>query len=168
MNTSLRINNHFRELLQGSRHTVLDRSMGNVSQGDFFLLKDATDIYEDQNCYRLEVAVPGVNRRDLVVQVDGTLLSVSIQKTERTRGGAAGMINTNARRSFALPDDADINSINAKCRDGLLKITIGKIKPGKTLHYIKVDGNESGETMRSKLTSWWAVFKRDISRLVRE
>lgn len=85
------------------------------------------DIYETENGLRFELAVVGLNKEDVDIQIDGDTLRIShskaVEKNERTyiqRGIA--------RRSFDLAwkisSKLDLNKLEAKLDKGLLIIDI--------------------------------------------
>src|SRR5688572_25369903 len=105
MNSSLKINNAVNGYVRASGNTLFNRRIENIFQSDFFSIADAS-IQEVQNGYRLDLAVPGVNRKDVLVQVEENVLSVAIQKTNRSGWNLTTSTNASVRCSFALPHDA--------------------------------------------------------------
>ena len=139
-------------MLDGNHTLEKHHKDSNVLFSDFFS-SSRRDIREDQEAYRLEMAVPGMTRHDISIRLEGTLMQIQATKQE---SGSSALMQFRGRqfhRSFTLPGDADINSIKAKCRNGLLTIKIGKIKTPRNYRVIKVGGDESEA---NRVSSWWS------------
>jgi HSP20 family protein len=89
------------------------------------------DICESNGDYLFKADVPGLSSDDLTVSLRGDMLTIEgerkqdneeskpqFHRLERTYGSFI--------RSFSLPEDADAQSIQAHCENGLLTITIAK------------------------------------------
>jgi HSP20 family protein len=93
------------------------------------------DVLETADEYRIMVALPGVDPKDVDLRLDGTLLTVSGQrrsddvKEEQTynREMAYGPFH----RAFTLPASAGTAEIRADSRHGLLHITVPKSPSAK-------------------------------------
>lgn len=82
--------------------------------------------------------LPGVDPKKIDVTIERGLLTVS---GERVVDSSARQAAANAyarerftgkfRRVFSLPEDADPTKVDAKCRDGILKVTIAKRESSK-------------------------------------
>jgi HSP20 family molecular chaperone IbpA len=106
----------------------------------------------------LEVAVPGMTREDITLQVEGSMMTVAAQKQQRSDSWSiAEFNNSRIHRSFVLPKDADINTIKAKCRDGLLTIQVGK--HSGSYRVIKIQGEEINKSLHGDVASWWHGIK---------
>ncbi|MCS7063809.1 MAG: Hsp20/alpha crystallin family protein [Methylacidiphilales bacterium] len=102
----------------------------------------AVDVYEDDKEYHIKVEIPGVKADDFKVTVEqGRLHIAGERKYEKTdKNTSAHRIERfygSFSRSFALPDDADANSIQAKYQDGVLNLHIPKL-PAAQPRTIKV------------------------------
>ena len=97
----------------------------------------ATNIHENADSYELELNVPGRNKEDFKIAIDKNLLTVSFEqeKKENTEGSKTlrrEFSFESFKRTFTLSDSIDINNINAKYENGLLKISLAKkeeVKP---------------------------------------
>lgn len=87
------------------------------------------DIRETDHEYVLEVVLPGVRKEDVKVDVTGDVLTVS---GARAPGEARGRwlrreSNYGAfLRSFALPEGLHTEDVKARCRDGVLTLSLRK------------------------------------------
>lgn len=114
----------FNALLNGN-HTDITEARWNP----------AMDISENEKEITVSLDTPGLERKDLKVEInDGTLIISGERKYEQQdksdkyvyleRGYGSFL------RSFQLPDYVDQNHIHADCKNGLLKVHLTKI-PGK-------------------------------------
>jgi len=80
-------------------------------------------LVENETAYKLIAAVPGVaaDGINLSVTDDGLLKVDAKSKT----GGRETML----QRTVRLAEDADLDSVNAVCADGILEVTVGKLQP---------------------------------------
>ncbi|HET8864291.1 MAG TPA: Hsp20/alpha crystallin family protein [Gracilimonas sp.] len=91
----------------------------------------SVDISETENEFEVSVALPGMKKEDINVDLENGRLSISGErKFENEENGknfhrvesSFGSFN----RSFQLPDTIDEDSIEAKYNNGVLNITIAK------------------------------------------
>jgi HSP20 family protein len=164
MNQLMKANRPFRNILTESRDAFFGRSIEDIMENNFFNSFDS-NIHEGRDSYTLEIAVPGMERKDITIHLDDTIMWVSAQKDQKdTSWDSMEFNNKRLQRSFTLPDDADINNIKAKCRNGLLTIHIGKVRVKGTPRVIKVNGESPDQSAR-KLTSWWKRLKDTTHQL---
>jgi HSP20 family protein len=89
------------------------------------------DICESNGDYLFKADVPGLSSDDLTVSLRSDILTIEgerKQDIEESQPQFHRLERTYGRfiRSFSLPDDADAQSIQAHCENGLLTITIAK------------------------------------------
>ncbi len=95
-------------------------------------LNPPTNIYETDNSYVLEVAVPGMNKEDITVKVTEDQLHISgSHKQESSKDSndyrAQEFYYQSFDRTFTLPKDRiNIDSINANMENGVLKVVMDK------------------------------------------
>lgn len=95
------------------------------------------DVTEDEKAYRVKAEIPGVNKEDIEVAVEGNRVSISAESkkevekkdekeiiVERTFG--------KAYRSFSLPADIDNDHTEARYEKGVLLLTLPKKENGGT------------------------------------
>jgi len=88
------------------------------------------DIEASEHEYRLTAELPGVEERDVEVDVspDGTLTIRGEKRQEREERGRSAYRAERAygafQRVLALPDDADRDNIEARFKNGVLSLTI--------------------------------------------
>jgi HSP20 family protein len=91
----------------------------------------SANVSETGKDYLIEVAAPGLERKDFKVEVNNHTLTVSAEKKEERKDEKEGYsrreFSYNAfSRSFSLPDNVKEGNIDAKYQDGILKISIPK------------------------------------------
>jgi HSP20 family protein len=90
-----------------------------------------TDIYEDEKSVTIEVAAAGLDKKDIQIEEQDGLLSVSYEKSEETKSDEPNYIQRGiAKRSFCLSwkfsDKFDLKNTEATMEKGILKISIPK------------------------------------------
>ena len=106
-------------------------------------LAPRVDISESNGNYHFIADVPGMKKEDVSVTLAGDTLVIQGQRQkeeeekrphfhrlERSYGSFS--------RRFSLPEDADLNSIHAKCADGELVISIAKKEGGSETNSIQI------------------------------
>ncbi len=109
---------------------------GSVSTAEW---APAVDIKEDENQFVLLADIPGVKPEDIDVHMEAGVLTVKGQKESETKTEQEGYKRVERSygsfyRRFNLPDYADSEAIQAKCKHGVLEIVIPKrdaVKPKK-------------------------------------
>jgi HSP20 family protein len=103
---------------------------GLLDDHDFALVPNA-NIIENGKDYQIELAVPGLERKDFKVEVENDTLIVSAEKeeekkTEDKNYRSREFSYNSFYRSFNLPDNLKVDNINAEYHNGVLKITLPK------------------------------------------
>lgn len=96
--------------------------------GSVNVLKNVTE-----NEYELEFVLPGLSKEDVNVVVEDNKLKVSY-KDEENENSFVGTFE----RSYELPEDVNQSKITAKSQDGILKITIPKLKKSSKQRTISI------------------------------
>ncbi len=91
-----------------------------------------TNIWEDENAYYVEMELPGVKKEDLEISLreDGVLIvrgKKAVPQDERQYLRAERKFG-DFQRSFAFPEPIDASGIAAELKDGVLTITLPKVK----------------------------------------
>jgi HSP20 family protein len=93
------------------------------------------DILETKESLVIEAAVPGMSKEDISVDVHEGVLTISGEKRggDQAKGGASYLYRelkrSSFRRSWTLTETLDATNISAKFEDGMLYLTIPKLKP---------------------------------------
>jgi HSP20 family protein len=96
----------------------------------------AVNIYESNDAYELELAVPGRNKEDFNVVIEKGILTISSEVKEEKKDESLKSIrkefgNTNFKRSFTIEDKVDAENIQAKYENGVLKFHLPKKQQAK-------------------------------------
>jgi HSP20 family protein len=115
----------------------MDRELGAMTAWP------AMDVSEDENAVTVCCDVPGLEAKDLDVQVSGQLLTISGSRqdewSEKKRGARRQeRVSGSFSRSITLPSYVDGTKVQAKYDKGTLTITIAKV-PGKGPRRVKVE-----------------------------
>ncbi|WP_300363867.1 Hsp20/alpha crystallin family protein [Hydrogenimonas sp.] len=90
---------------------------------------------EDENAYVVEVDLPGVKKEDIKVNIDPEKRTLTISgerkfKEEVKKEDYYKIESSYGKfmRTFSLPENVDADHIDAKTEDGVLHITLPKLK----------------------------------------
>lgn len=90
------------------------------------------DLSEDDKAYKIRAEIPGVNKDDIKIQVDGNRVSISAEaKKEKEEKEGERVIRRecyqgSSYRSFSLDNDVDETKAEAKYENGMLELTLPK------------------------------------------
>jgi len=96
----------------------------------------AVNIREDEKAFYLELAVPGMDKKDLHLEIKDDVLTISSEHKEEKEQDQDGYKRkefsySSFCRSFYLPEDVNSESINASYKDGILNVEIPKMEEDK-------------------------------------
>jgi len=103
------------------------------------LITPRVDIAGADNEYRISVDLPGIEEKDIDVEVHGDALSITAKREHESKGEnndnkryytierQYGMF----RRTFQLPEDADAGNVTASYKNGVLHISVARKIPLK-------------------------------------
>ncbi|HBM80750.1 MAG: Hsp20/alpha crystallin family protein [Clostridiales bacterium] len=105
-----------------------------MSPMDFFGNSFNVDMKETDNDYIIEADVPGVKKEDIELNYEDNYLTVSAKRNDSTESKTDNYVRQERHfgqfsRSFYV-DNIDENKIDASFKDGVLKITLPKLKKG--------------------------------------
>ena len=113
-----------------------DEGFGKDFLKDFFDFEsDPTvqdvDVREKQNEYVIELAAPGLDKKDFNVDVQNNVLLISSEKEHKDENKDENYLRrefsySTFQRSFSLPDGVKADDIKAKHQNGVLYVTIPK------------------------------------------
>jgi HSP20 family protein len=115
-----RINRAFRESRSGNDDSLTTSSFA-----------PAVDVYEDEHTVTLKIEVPGIDEKDIDVQVENNTLTVhgerKIEKEEKEENYRRVERHYGSfTRTFTLPTTVDSDSVSATYDKGVLKIALPK------------------------------------------
>ncbi len=124
-------------LFPSAFQTMFDELFENQSAGDrtaFFHPK--TDIAETDEAYFIEIALPGVKREDVHIELKESRLEVRGERKlhKEEQGKKFHRIESSFgsfTRSFNLPEKVDKDSIQAELKEGVLYLQLNKMEEQK-------------------------------------
>jgi HSP20 family protein len=93
----------------------------------------AVNISEDDKGYTIEVAAPGIPRKDFVLEIENDVLTLSTERKESKEEKKQNFLRRefnyqSFKRSFQLPETIDQEQIKASHEAGILTLTLPKRK----------------------------------------
>ncbi|HFA49159.1 MAG TPA: Hsp20/alpha crystallin family protein [Bacteroidetes bacterium] len=91
----------------------------------------SVNIKETDDDYQIEMAAPGMEKKDFKVTVDNGVLNISAEREMKDEKEEDGYTRrefsySSFQRSFTLPETAEGDKIKAKYKDGILHLTLPK------------------------------------------
>lgn len=98
---------------------------------------------EADNAFHIDVDLPGVKKDDIKVDLQKDVLTISGERKtkEEIKEEDYYKVETSFgkfTRSFTLPDNADVENIEAKTVDGVLEVTIPKLDENRNKKVISI------------------------------
>jgi len=119
-------------MMEGMRQ-VLDQAFTGATRWPVVRYGDMwspdVDIEETDDAYVLEAELPGVDRKDVNVELVGNELTISGDVKEKDR---KGVVRRSTRRSghfsytVTLPEQVKPDEVDAQLREGILKVRVPK------------------------------------------
>lgn len=90
------------------------------------------NIRETDKQFMLDMAVPGMDKKDFKVVLENGVLTISTTKSDANETKEEGFIKqefgfTSFERSFELPENVETENIDATYQDGVLQIILKKL-----------------------------------------
>jgi HSP20 family protein len=105
----------------GASPLIAGRDGGNGARAIRMDYKDKGETIE------IEAELPGVDEDDIDVELNDNLLTIrGERKDEEDKDGVSRRAYASFQRSMSLPFDADPDAIEAKFKNGVLKLTLPK------------------------------------------
>jgi HSP20 family protein len=105
--------------------------------GEQSLADIKVDVTESDSGYTMKAELPGVEKKDIDVKIDGNLVSISakVERNQEMKDGE-GVIRRErytgtVSRAFSLARELDESSAAAEYKDGVLSLTLPKKAPSE-------------------------------------
>lgn len=104
------------------------------------IIHPAVNITEQSDSYKIEVAIPGVKREELLIYTKENILSICAINNEKVNSARRNLQVQEFSykwfdRHILIPEDADTTFINAEYKSGILRLHIPKAsRPINNLH----------------------------------
>lgn len=105
----------------------------------------AVDIVDSKNHLRIMAELPGMDKKDIHVSVDGDVLTIKGEKHKEAETKEDGYVKSERyygsfQRAIQLPSSIDTNDIKAAYKNGVLELTLNKREEAKP-RQISIDVN---------------------------
>jgi HSP20 family protein len=90
------------------------------------------DVSEEDNAYLVKAEIPGVNKNDIHISIDGNLVSIGAEVKKESEEMKGGKLIRSERyfgkvsRSFTLENEVDTEKVQARYADGVLEVNMPK------------------------------------------
>ena len=124
---------------------VFDNLFNELANGNFSKSKSngltknrpAVNVIESSDNFKIEVAAPGLTKKDININVEKDILTISaereINQKEEEKYSRREFSYDNFKRTFQLPDTVDAANIKATFKNGILEVTLTKKEEAKEL-----------------------------------
>ena len=118
--------------------------MSNIFDDDFFPVPGnrassmpAVNIREDDKKFYLDLAVPGIDKKDLKIDMNEDVLTISSESKSESEENTDGYKRkefsySSFCRSFQIPENVNKDKIEANYKDGILKVVLPKEEEEKS------------------------------------
>ncbi len=117
---------------------LVDELFNNFFRNDYHedyvksnAVKPATNVFETEKEFKIEVLLPGFAKEDLKLNVHNKLLSIKVEKKKEENSVEFKYAHrefeaVNFEKQYRLPKTVNVDKINAKFQNGVLKIELPK------------------------------------------
>jgi len=141
-------------VISASRTGLLDEFLRDIAGPAFFVrplhgealpANIKIDLSEDAESYTLHAELPGVNKQDIHVDIDGPVVNLKAEIKQQDRQTEAGRVLRAERyygalsRSLQLPVDIDRDAAQARYDNGVLTLTLPKKRPDTSSKRITIN-----------------------------
>lgn len=93
--------------------------------------KPATNVFETEAAFKIEVLLPGFTKEDLNLNVHNNLLTIKVEKEKEEKSEEFKYAHrefgaSNFEKQYRLPKSVDVEKINAKFENGVLNVELPK------------------------------------------
>lgn len=118
--------------------------LSNIFDDDFFPAVNnrissmpAVNIRENDKSFMLELAVPGIDKKDLKIDISDDVLTISSETKNETEENQDGYKRkefsySSFCRSFYIPENVNKEKIGAGYKDGILTVELPKAEEDKS------------------------------------
>ena len=108
-----------------------DRFFNQLNKSSCNGSNPAVNVYEDDNGYTIEVAAPGIARKDFNLEIENDVLTISTEQKENKEEAKQNFLRREFnyqtfKRSFQLPETVDQEQIKATHEAGILTLNLPK------------------------------------------
>lgn len=131
----VRYNSVVNDFVPNSFSNVIDRffndSVARSGGSAAYSFVPKVDVFEEETVFEIHVAVPGMNKEDFKIDLNEDSLTISGERkySKEKKENNLRSIETSYgsfSRTFTLPDNIDLNKIEAAYTNGILEVTLPK------------------------------------------
>lgn len=109
---------------------LFDSFLFNDSHASYCASQAATNIFETENDFRIELVLPGFKKEEVSLNYQKKLLTIKAEK-ENSEGNETKYLHhefgsKNVERQFNVPESVDVEKISAKFENGILEVSLPK------------------------------------------
>ena len=112
-------------------------SFSKPERNNFIKNRPAVNVIESNDNFKIEVAAPGLTKKDININVEKDMLSISAEREIKQKEGETysrkEFSYDNFKRTFQIPETVDASNIKASFKNGILEITLAKKEEAKEL-----------------------------------
>ncbi|MBK9336661.1 MAG: Hsp20/alpha crystallin family protein [Lewinellaceae bacterium] len=122
----------------GLFNDFFNRSIADFVGSDALVSQPAINVVETNADFRLEVAAPGFDKQDFVLNVENDSLTISAKRAENQETSDERFTRREFRfesfqRTFKLPQTVNQDAVKAVYENGILKVTLPKREDSKAV-----------------------------------
>jgi HSP20 family protein len=134
-------------LLNSIVHEFLHDTLRNPSNDDATarkapFVKPAANIVEQTENFVITLAVPGLQKEDVHLNLEKDVLTIVAEKenvpAENAKYNLKEFDFARFKRNFIVPENVDVDNIQANYTNGILVVTLPKVEPVPVKRAIKV------------------------------
>lgn len=122
-------------------NSALDNLWSNESNA----YSPSVNISENDKAFNIELAAPGVDKKDFSINVDDKTLTIAYehkeekeQKSEDLKYLRREFVESSFTKNYTLPENVNSDKISAEYLNGVLHVSIPKVKENKISKLIKI------------------------------
>jgi HSP20 family protein len=109
----------------------MDKFFADVPKWDEDTWLPAVNIKEHDKNYEIDLAIPGMHKEDIKMEIEDHTLCVSAEREEEKEEEKKSFLRREYKynsfnRTFSLPDNANEEAISSHYENGILKIEVAK------------------------------------------
>ena len=95
--------------------------------------KPAVNIREEEKKFEIEVALPGLKKEDVKIEIEKDMLMISSERKSENEESSNGYTRrefgyNSFCRNFSIPENVDTEKISASFKNGILNVELPKTK----------------------------------------
>ena len=123
LSSAMPMMNHLDDLFDSMIYKTLERNQNWTPE---------VSIFENDKLYTVTMDIPGVEKKDVNIEVEGSCLTVTGKRDEKNEKDMSLYYSQtrygNFSRTFNLPEEIGVEKISAKYKNGTLILTLPKME----------------------------------------